>query len=251
MAMAARQLDSLQTHHSPTQGSGVPSNKEVDAMERIRVVVIGATDICYEGLRHLLSDVPEVEEVARIKAEAAASDESTSRSDVLVLSTCGFPDEAEALIRRVRAGAPGVRMLLWDAVGRVGAARAFKAGANGYVSSCSAADLRVALHALSKGDSHFDIDALRHALIREETDGLTSYGLTAQDHETSLTPRQREICGLVCHGFTDKEIASRLSISAHTVRTHLRVIFERCDVRRRGELMARYYTTHDAAALAC
>ncbi len=55
-------------------------------------------------------------------------------------------------------------------------------------------------------------------------------------HEERLTPRQREILGLVANGMTTKEIAESLFISVKTVETH------------RGQLMDRL-NIHDLAGL--
>jgi DNA-binding CsgD family transcriptional regulator len=51
-----------------------------------------------------------------------------------------------------------------------------------------------------------------------------------------LTTRQAEICGLLQHGYTNREIAAVYAISAYTVRNHLVRIFERFDVSNRTEL---------------
>ena len=51
-----------------------------------------------------------------------------------------------------------------------------------------------------------------------------------------LYPREREILGLIRDGLTDAEIARRLGISVHTVRSHLRDAKERNNVYRRVTL---------------
>ncbi|MEW6141282.1 MAG: helix-turn-helix transcriptional regulator [Thermodesulfobacteriota bacterium] len=52
-----------------------------------------------------------------------------------------------------------------------------------------------------------------------------------------LTPREIEICLLVCKGLTDQEIASALGITFYTVRTHLKHIFSKLDATTRSELI--------------
>lgn len=51
-----------------------------------------------------------------------------------------------------------------------------------------------------------------------------------------LSPREREVLGLVLRGMTDPEIAQRLGLSLHTARNHVRHIMEKCNVRRRMQL---------------
>lgn len=54
-----------------------------------------------------------------------------------------------------------------------------------------------------------------------------------------LTPRQKEIAALVCLGYTNQEIAVRLSISPETVKTHVRAILQRFDAHSKAELRRR------------
>ena len=55
----------------------------------------------------------------------------------------------------------------------------------------------------------------------------------------ALSPRQREIVGLVAHGFTGQEIADELVIAHETVRTHIRSAMGRLGARSRAHLVAK------------
>jgi PAS domain S-box-containing protein len=50
-----------------------------------------------------------------------------------------------------------------------------------------------------------------------------------------LTPRERDILGLICQGLADKQIANELDVSLSTVRNHVSTIYGKIDVHRRGE----------------
>lgn len=52
----------------------------------------------------------------------------------------------------------------------------------------------------------------------------------------NLTAREQEIALLVIQGLCNREIAERLFISESTVRTHMRVIFQKLDIDRRAKL---------------
>ena len=56
-----------------------------------------------------------------------------------------------------------------------------------------------------------------------------------EEHPAGLTAREVEVLRLVAQGLPNKEIADRLFISAKTVATHLRNIFEKIDVTNRTE----------------
>jgi len=55
-----------------------------------------------------------------------------------------------------------------------------------------------------------------------------------------LSPRQAEIVRLISRGKTDKEIAAELSISAGTVKTHLRIVFTKLRAHSRSHAVFRY-----------
>lgn len=59
-----------------------------------------------------------------------------------------------------------------------------------------------------------------------------------------LTARETEIALLLCRGSSTKEIAAELLISSHTVRDHVKAIYDKAGVSSRGELVATLFSTH-------
>jgi DNA-binding CsgD family transcriptional regulator len=64
---------------------------------------------------------------------------------------------------------------------------------------------------------------------------LESYG---------LTQRESEIVPLLARGLSTKQIAAEMCISRHTVSDYMKLIFEKCGVGSRGELVAKIFTDH-------
>jgi DNA-binding NarL/FixJ family response regulator len=64
---------------------------------------------------------------------------------------------------------------------------------------------------------------------------LESYGLTA---------RESEVVPLLARGLSTKDIAAELCISRHTVNDHMKLIFAKCGVTSRGELVAKLFSEH-------
>jgi DNA-binding NarL/FixJ family response regulator len=58
--------------------------------------------------------------------------------------------------------------------------------------------------------------------------------------EQNLFRREEEILEELSKGYTTKEIASRFSISAHTVHTHLKNIYEKLHVHSRTEAVLKF-----------
>ncbi|MBM2832964.1 MAG: uncharacterized protein HW406_125 [Candidatus Brocadiaceae bacterium] len=61
--------------------------------------------------------------------------------------------------------------------------------------------------------------------------------------EFELTTRELEVLELLCEGFSNKEIAKKLSISVYTVKDHIKHIMEKTTTSSRGEIVAnmKYY----------
>ncbi len=54
-----------------------------------------------------------------------------------------------------------------------------------------------------------------------------------------LTPREQEVAALVCLGYTNRQIAARLSVTPDTIKTHVRNLLVKFNLRQRSELRER------------
>jgi DNA-binding CsgD family transcriptional regulator len=52
----------------------------------------------------------------------------------------------------------------------------------------------------------------------------------------SLSPRERDVTALCCLGFTNRQVAARLSLSPETIKTHVRNVLIKFDVKSKSEL---------------
>ncbi len=59
-----------------------------------------------------------------------------------------------------------------------------------------------------------------------------------------LTPRERDVLRGVARGLSTTEIAGELYLSTHTVRDHLKSVFDKVGVSSRGELVAKLFAEH-------
>ena len=62
------------------------------------------------------------------------------------------------------------------------------------------------------------------------------------DPMAMLSPREKSVLSLLSQGFLYKEIAESLGISAGTVDTYIRRIYEKLQVHSRSEAIARFFT---------
>jgi RNA polymerase sigma factor (sigma-70 family) len=60
-----------------------------------------------------------------------------------------------------------------------------------------------------------------------------------QNAFSTLTSRENEVLILVCRGHSNKEIATQLVISQYTVEYHLKNIYQKLEVTRRSQAIAK------------
>lgn len=61
-----------------------------------------------------------------------------------------------------------------------------------------------------------------------------------------LTDRETEVTQYIARGLPTGEIADRLHLSPHTVRDHIKAVFEKVGVSSRGELVGKLFTEYYA-----
>lgn len=79
------------------------------------------------------------------------------------------------------------------------------------------------------------------SLLRPHLNELYRHSQRPADRADALTPRQRELLGLVAQGRSTREVASQLFLAPGTVRKHLDNIFERLGVSSRLAAIAQVF----------
>jgi DNA-binding NarL/FixJ family response regulator len=110
---------------------------------------------------------------------------------------------------------------------------AIEAGATGYLLKDSPSErIGQAVLELVGGGSPISPAIARHLLKRFRP---ANPGTTAAVALPGLTDREHEVLALLVKGFTYAEIGDLLSISAHTVTSHVKNLYRKLEVRSRAE----------------
>jgi DNA-binding NarL/FixJ family response regulator len=136
----------------------------------------------------------------------------------------------------VRAAHPGVRFLALSASDAPEDVIAvIRAGARGYVTkTISGPDLVDAIRRVAAGDTVFSPRLAGFVLDAFASGGA---GQPSADPELDqLTPREREVLRLIARGYTYREIARELYISAKTVESHVSSVLRKLQLSTRHQL---------------
>jgi DNA-binding NarL/FixJ family response regulator len=137
--------------------------------------------------------------------------------------------------RRLRDVCPDTRVLIltvYDDSENI--LNALKAGAHGYLlKRATPQEILEAIRDVYDGGAPMSSQIARKvvASFRETK--------PEQGAET-LTERESEVLGFLTKGYSGKEIASRMSVSLNTVKTHLKHIYAKLHVRSRTEILLRF-----------
>jgi DNA-binding NarL/FixJ family response regulator len=189
----------------------------------IRLLIVDDHAIVRQGLEQLFATTSDIEVIGTAADGQLAVDMAKDQKPDVILMDLGMPTlDGVGATRQIVDQLPLVRVVVLTSYGDESRILdALNAGAHGYLLKHSDPDdviegVRVAY----AGDAPLDPRAGR-VLIEQRRRGRK---------EVELTPREREVLGLVGLGLANKQIARRLEITERTVKAHLTSVFQRIGV---------------------
>jgi len=172
-------------------------------------------------------------------ADARAALEAEPRPD-LIVSDLRLPDGlALDFLSETRDCHPGIEILVISVLGdETTILAAIAAGASGYLlKDALPEDIRATALEVLAGGSPISPSIARFIVRRARQGGtaLPAAGDEARHDAPRLTPRELDILWGIAKGFTYNEIAEQLSLSRHTVPSHIKAIYRKLQVETRGE----------------
>ncbi|MFC9645000.1 response regulator [Streptomyces mirabilis] len=123
-------------------------------------------------------------------------------------------------------------------------ARALRAGASGFLGKTATTDqLLDAIRTIADGESLLSPQATRLLITRYLASTDPQSPPQSEDALTELTAREREMAALAAQGLSNDEIAAKLVLSTHTVRTHIQRAMTKLHARDRAQLVVIAYQT--------
>ncbi len=203
----------------------------------IKVAIIEDKEETLNGLSLLLGKSEILDVVGSFSIGESAIREIPSLMPNVALVDIGLPGVSGIdVIKELKELLPSIEMLVLtvhEDKGHLFAA--LKAGATGYLLKDSAPG--EIIEAIEEAYNHGSPMSPRVA--RYIIEYFYEIGSEAHKGASLLTERENEILKGIADGLTDKRLADRLFISPHTVRTHLKKIYDKLHVHSKVEAVMR------------
>ena len=199
----------------------------------IRVLIADDQAIVREGVKRILSDVPDIVVAGEASNGAEALERVQENGYDVVLLDIGLPALSGLdVLRRLRARKPDLRVLMVSMYQEAEyAVRALKGGAYGFVARATAPEELVeAIRKVSLG---------RRYITTSLAERLADYIRTGAErplHE-NLSDREYQVLCLIASGKTSREIAEELSLSRKTITMHRARTLKKMGMKTTAELI--------------
>lgn len=204
----------------------------------ISVALIEDNRLVREGLAALLGQTPDF----RVVAAASSADPAllrAARPDVILLDVGLWDDDSLRVATTVKAEYPGSRVVIMDLLPvHEDIVEFVNAGVSGFImKDASFSDLVATIRAVARGESVLPPE-MTTTLFSQIAREAVSRPRDVADEGIRMTPREREVIALIGEGLSNKEIASRLDIASHTVKSHVRNVMEKLALHSRLQIAA-------------
>jgi DNA-binding NarL/FixJ family response regulator len=197
-----------------------------------RVVVVDDEALVRSGLRMILGSAPDVDVVATCDGVEAVAQIRRHRPDVVLLDIRMPEVDGLTVLREVVGWAdPPVVAILTTFASDEFVAEALGAGAAGFLlKDTEPAQLIAAVRALAGGEG-----VLSPEVTRTVIDGYRGRGgpPASAARVRDLSPREREVLGLLALGLSNAEIGRRLHLSTATVKDYVSAVLSHLGVANR------------------
>ncbi len=197
----------------------------------VRIMIAEDHMLVSQGLEAMLSIGGEFELVQVVDSGALAVKAAGEESIDVVLMDVNLGEGINGIeaTRQIKEQAPDTRVIILTMFTDPGTvAEAVKAGADGYLSKGSSRESMLrAIHDVAEGRSVLDPNV---------TDGI--FGRIGGRDVHALSDREQSVLQELTYGQSTREIAENIHVSDETVKTYLKQIFRKLDVRDRTEAVA-------------
>ncbi|HPS73067.1 MAG TPA: response regulator transcription factor [Bacteroidales bacterium] len=200
--------------------------------QEIRIMIVEDQEAVRDGLRMLIDGSEGYRCVSACRTAEEALDRISADIPDVVLMDINLPGmQGPECVVHIKNRFPEIQVMMLTVFENTDEIfTSLEAGATGYLlKKTPPARLLEAIRELMNGGSPMSGEIARKVVTAFNKPVIHS------SPEDSLTPREEEILSCLAKGYLYKEIADKLSISIDTVRSHIRKIYQKLQVRTRTE----------------
>ena len=208
------------------------------ASKTISVAVIEDNRLVREGITSLLNQLPDLRVVA-----GSDSDDTTLLASVgpqVVLLDLGLRNgDSLRVAEKVLKELPASKVIVMDLLPvHEDIVEFVNAGVSGFImKDATLEDLARTIRSVAEGVNVLP-PAMTGTLFSQIARDAVSRGRPEVLESVRMTPRERQVINLIAEGLGNKEIASRLHIATHTVKSHVRNVMEKLMLHTRLQIAA-------------
>jgi len=211
------------------------------AMAKIRILLIEDNRLLREGIADMLNGQNDLEVVARAEDGNALNQMKSMKKppDIILLDLGLEKENSLRLMTVLLEEVPEARIIAMDIFPeQLDIIEFVKTGGSGFIlKNASSNDYVKTIRAVAEGSKVLP-PALTSSLFTQIIESALKAGNGIPNNSIQLTGREREVVSLISEGLSNKEIAERLHIATHTVKSHIHNILEKLALNTRLQIAA-------------
>ncbi|HLG41205.1 MAG TPA: response regulator transcription factor [Chitinophagaceae bacterium] len=197
----------------------------------IRVFIVDDHPVVIEGIHSLLQNEKDIQWAGQaMTSESCLGYFVNNMADVVLMDISMPGMDGVALCAAMKEKYPGIFILGLSTFNQgLYIKKMMENGASGYIlKNSSKEELIKAIHTVRDGGIYFSGEAGQ---------ALAEYQRSSRMELPVLTPREKEILGLIAEGYTNPQIAEKIFLSSFTVDSHRKNLLAKLNVKNTATLI--------------
>jgi DNA-binding NarL/FixJ family response regulator len=197
----------------------------------IRVFIVDDHPVVIEGIHSLLQQERDIEWAGHAMNAASCLGFFVNNTANIVLMDISMPGmDGVELCATMKEKYPGIFILGLSTFNQgLYIKKMMENGASGYIlKNSSKEELLKAIHTVTDGGIFFSGEA---------GEALKEYQRSSRVQLPQISPREKEILGLIAEGYTNTQIAEKLFLSSFTIDSHRKNLLAKLDVKNTASLI--------------
>ncbi len=222
----------------PEEAVSVSNPKEVALSTPINVALIEDNRLVREGITALLNKWPDLQVVSG-RGHDDFEELKRTNPNVVLLDIGLSTGDSLRIAAKVRAEFPEAKVIVMDLLPTHEDIVEFvNVGVSGFImKDATLDDLVETIRAVAAGASVLPPKMINTLFSQIASDAIV-VGRPKVLESVRMTPRERQVINLIAEGLSNKEIAMRLNVATHTVKSHVRNVMEKLTLHTRLQIAA-------------